>query len=123
VKCWNLTLSAAAAFAHSKDLTTGETIHEQPDYSYDASLKYDDEKSFRALLKGRYVRWHSPPELNAQYNALIVDLNLIKTVIRKKKSSCEVFFTGHNIFNGSQYPDELFKNARRWIEGGVRYKF
>jgi vitamin B12 transporter len=122
VKFWNITLFAGAAFVHSKDLTTGETIHEMPDYAYDVSLKYDDERSFRALLKGRYVRWHNTDGVNPKSD-FILDLNLMKTFFRTQSSSCEVFLTGHNIFNGSQYPDELFKNARRWIEGGVRYKF
>lgn len=122
VKFWNLTLFAGAAFVHSKDLTTGETIHAWPDYTYDVSLKYDDERSFRALLKGRYVWWYESPDVAAK-SSFIFDLNLIKTIIRKEDRSCEVFFTGHNIFDASQYPDPTFKNARRWVEAGMRYRF
>jgi vitamin B12 transporter len=123
-KFYNFTLSAAASFVRSKDMTTGETLHDQPDYTYDLSLKYDDEKSFRALLKGRYVWWHQTQEgFIGNYNAFIFDLNLIKTIFRRQSDSAEVFLTGHNIFNGSSYPDDVFKNARRWFEGGLRYKF
>lgn len=122
VKFWNLTLFAGAAFVHSKDLSTGETIHVWPDYTYDVSLKYDDERSFRALLKGRYVWWYESPDVAAK-SSFIFDLNLIKTIIRKEDRACEVFFTAHNIFDASQYPDPSFKNARRWVEAGVRYRF
>jgi vitamin B12 transporter len=122
-KYYNLTLAVAATFVNSKNLTTGEEIHEWPDYTYDVSLKYDDEKSLRALLKGRYEWWHQDSFWNAKYSSFIFDANIIKTIFRKQDRSCEVFLTGHNIFNGAQYADDLFKNSRRWIEAGLKYKF
>jgi vitamin B12 transporter len=122
-KFHNFTLSAAAAFVDSKNLTTGEEIRNLPSYTYDVGLRYDDGKSFRGLLKGRYAWWNQEEQLGAKYSSFIFDLDLIKTILRRQDRSCEVFFTGHNIFNGSQYSDEFFRNARRWVEAGVRYKF
>jgi vitamin B12 transporter len=122
MKIYNLTLSSAATFVKSKNLTTGEEIHEFPAYTYDVSLKYDDEKSLRAFLKGRYVGWHQDSAANVK-SGMIVDVNAIKTIFKKQDRSCEIFLTGHNIFDGAQYSIDLFKNARRWIEAGVRYKF
>lgn len=123
MKFHNLILAAAAAFVDSKNLTTGEDINERPEYSYDVSLKYDDEKSFRALLRGRYVWWNQSADLNAKYSTFIFDLNLMKTILKTGDHSLEAFLAGHNIFNGSQYPIDIFKNARRWLEAGLRYKF
>ena len=123
MKFYNLTFSAAATFVDSKNVDTGEEIHEWPDYTYDMSLKYDDEKSLRALLKGRYVWWHQDSSMNAKYSSFIFDINIIKTIFKKQDRSCEVFLTGHNIFDGKQYFFDLYKNSGRWVEAGIRYKF
>jgi vitamin B12 transporter len=123
MKFYNLTLSAAATFVNSENLNTGREIHNWPDYTYDVSLKYDDEKSLRALLQGRYVWWHQDRSMNAKYSSFIFDANIIKTIFKNQDRSCEVFLTGHNIFDSAQYVLDLYKNAERWIEAGVRYKF
>jgi len=123
MKFYNLALTAAATFVKSKNLTTDEDIHDWPEYTYNLSLKFDDEKSLRALLQGRYVWWHKDSSWNAKYSSFIFDANIIKTIFKKQDRSCEVFLTGHNIFDGSQYAYDLYKNAGRWIEAGVRYKF
>ena len=34
-----------------------------------------------------------------------------------------VFFTARNIFNGSQYMIDSWKNPGRWVEGGITYRF
>ncbi len=122
MKFYNFVFSAGVAYVHSKNRTTDETLHDAPDYTYDVALKYDDERSFRALLKGRYVWWQNFGGTNPRSD-VIFDLNLIKTLLRKENRTLEVYLTGHNIFNGAQYFDELFRNAERWLEGGVRYKF
>ncbi len=123
VPFYNFTLSAAASYIHTEDRETGEEIKGFPTYTYDVSLQYDDRKSFRALLKGRYIWWNSAPEDNAQYNGFIFDVNMIKTLCKGRSSSAEAFLTVHNLFDGSQYWLGNYKNARRWFEAGVRMKF
>jgi vitamin B12 transporter len=118
----NLTLSAATTYIHSKDLETGETLKDNPEYSYDLGLKYDDRKTFRALLRGRYVWWNASDFENAKYNAFVFDANAIKTLYKGNSYTVEGFLTVHNIFNGSQYWTDTYKNAGRWIEGGLRVK-
>jgi vitamin B12 transporter len=120
-KFHHVTLSGGVMYQHSKDLVTGDSVHEQPDYAYSVIIKYD-KKSFRALLKGRYVWWQNVGGTNPKSD-FIMDVNLIKTFIRKENRMYEVYLTGHNIFDGSQYWDELFKNAGRWVEAGIRVKF
>jgi len=114
---------AGATFVDTKNVDTDEEIKGVPTYTYDVGLKYDDEKSLRALVKGRAVWWNQRDDFNAKYNGVIFDVNIIKTFRRKNKQAVEVFFTAHNIFNGSQYWIDVYKNARRWIEGGLRVKF
>ncbi len=84
----------------------------------------DDRYSFRGALLGRYV-WTGTQQLitNARYSAVIWDLNLAKKVFTVNHTALELFFNAHNLFNGAQYPDGAFKNARRWMEGGIRFNF
>ena len=121
-KFYNLVLSAAAAWQWTENRTTGEDMHDFPDYTYDIGLTYDDGKSFAALLHGRYVGFHEGPD-TTEKAGILFDLNLRKTLPVGKAASAEVFLTGHNIFNSSQYADALFRNARRWVEAGLRFRF
>jgi len=121
MKVYNFSLAAAATFVKTKNTLTDEEIHAWPDYTFDVSLKYDDEKSLRAILKGRYVWWNKE-NTNAK-TGMIFDANIIKTICKKQDRSLDLFLTGHNLFDGAQYGTDLFRNARRWIEAGVRYNF
>ncbi len=123
VPVYNFVLSAGATFMHTENPDTGQTVKGVPTYTYDIGLKYDDKKSFRALLKGRYVWWNLEPFWNAKYSSMIFDLNLIKDVCRSRGNITEVFVAGHNIFDGRQYVFPVYENASRWIEAGVRYRF
>lgn len=120
---YNFSLSAGTTIIDTKDLDTGEDVKTVPTNTYDVALKYDDKKSFRALLQGHFIWWNWDDSSNAQYNSVIWDLNMIKTLRSEGKSTWDIFVTGHNLFNGSQYWQEFYKNARRWIEAGVRLKF
>ena len=119
---YNFTLSAGATYINTKDLETGDEIKNNPQYTYDIGLQYDDKKSFRALLKGHYIWWNADEYYMAQYNGFIFDINMIKTICKNRSYSMEAFLNAHNIFNGSQYWTVELKNARRWIEAGIRIK-
>jgi vitamin B12 transporter len=120
---YNFTLSAAASYISTKDRETGETIRGNPEYTYDIGLQYDDKKSFRALVNGRYIWWNSPEDVNAKYSSFIFDVNAIKTLYKSTCYAADAFLTVHNLFDGSQYWIENYKNAGRWIEAGLRVKF
>ncbi len=122
IPVYNFTLSAAASYVHSENRETGEEIRGNPTYTYDVGLQYDDKKSFRALLKGRYIWWNTTEDANAKYNGFIFDFNAIKTIYKSNSYSAEAFITVHNLFDGSQYWLDSYKNARRWIEAGLRVK-
>jgi hypothetical protein len=54
---------------------------------------------------------------------MIVDANIIKTVYKRQAVSIEAFLSGHNLFNGSSYWLDIYNNASRWFETGIRLKF
>ena len=126
VPVYHLSLSAGATFLSAKDTETNTDIIGSPTNTYDISLKYDDEKSFKALFKGHYIWWNTTSDYSSQYNSFVFDINLVKSIYKQAGRALEIFVTGHNIFNAEQYFTGLFdsyKNPSRWVEGGVRYKF
>jgi len=54
---------------------------------------------------------------------MIWDLHLNATPFSGDYKGLELFFSLRNIFNGSQYLDEIYRNNGRWAEGGVRFRF
>ena len=125
---YNTSLYGGFTFTDTLDFTTGQGIPDTPETVYDIGLKYDDHKSFRALLKGRYswitnASQYPYTDFQGKYDAFIFDLNLIKGIYLQEKYKAELFLTAHNIFNGAQYEYAYTRNPRRWVEAGIRYKF
>ncbi len=120
---YNTSVSAGFVFVDAKDGNTDERLPDIPRHTYDIGIQYNDNNSFKALLKGRYVWWNARSLYNGKYNSFIWDLNLMKRIYRNNKRDVELFLTAHNIFNGSQYLIDAFKNPQRWVEAGMRLKF
>lgn len=120
VSFYNFYLLGGASFVH---FTPQHGNGYKNIYSYSVGLRYDDNRSFRAELFGRYVWWNMASGFNAQYDNFIWDLNVTKKVFSWGKTATEVFLTGHNLFSGSQYTVGDSKNPQRWIESGMRIKF
>lgn len=123
VPVYNTVLFGGFSLINTEELSEDVEVKGFPTYTCDIGLKYNDNKSFRALLTGHYIWWNQEAGDNARYSSMIFDLNMIKTLMKRKESVLEVFLTGHNIFNGAQYTVDYLPNAGRWIEGGIRYKF
>lgn len=122
---FNTSLAVGYAFTDANDRQTKETILGVARNSYDVGLQYDDRKSFRAILKGRYLDWNGDPKASGKYTAMIWDLHLAKKLfaLTGERQAIEAFFSMHNLFNGAQYPAFPFRNPRRWFEGGVKFYF
>jgi vitamin B12 transporter len=120
---YRTSLTAGAEYISAKDLNTGLTILNIPKHTYDLGLVYDDEQSFRASLKGRYIDWNADPAYQGSYGRFVFDLNASATIYKKSSASLDVFMTLHNIFNSSQYVASIYENPSRWFEAGARYKF
>jgi vitamin B12 transporter len=120
---YNLSLLAGYAFVDAKNLVTGEQVTGIASDTVDVGIQYDDRKSFLAVLKGHYIWWHMNPQDKGSYTTMIWDLNLAKKIYSVAETAASLFFTAHNLFNGSQYPVDPFRNPGRWFEGGVRFSF
>lgn len=92
-------------------------------YAWNIGLTYNDKKTFYAQLFGHYMWWNFDPALGASYDDFIWDLNLNKKICSYKRTTTEIFFTAHNIFNGSQYTLGDIQNPERWVEAGLRFLF
>jgi vitamin B12 transporter len=124
VPLYNLSLLAGFAYV---DLKPANEKGSTGIYTYNIGLKYEDRKSFRAQLLGHYVWWDfdaaSKAIGGANYDDFIWDLNLNKRFWFNQKTATELFFTAHNLFNGSQYTFGDSKNPERWLEAGIRVSF
>jgi vitamin B12 transporter len=120
---YHFSLFGGAAFIHAEDRETNKEIEGIPEYTYDVGMKYDDQKSFKALLKGHYIWWNRESFAGAQYSSMVFDLNAIKSFQIKKDVKLDLFVTAHNIFNANQYMVSIYVNPDRWVEGGLRVAF
>lgn len=123
---YNTSLFGGVSFINTKDPDTGETVPDFPQKTYDLGLQYNDERSFKALLKGHYIYWNSfapLPSYEGKYDSFIFDLHLTDNLYNRGTQMIEVFFDIHNIFNGSQYALAPYNNPQRWLEAGLRYSF
>lgn len=124
IPVYNFSFSAGWEYIDAKKLDTGSRLVDIPTHVYDMGIHYDDESTFKALLKGRYIDWNAHPSNGGSYGSPVFDLSIIKKIYQHTdKSSLEAFGNIHNIFNGSQYVMSLYKNPKRWLEVGVRYAF
>lgn len=120
---YNMYLSGGTTYIFAKDRSTGEIIIGVPKYTYDMALNYDDKKSFRAVLKGRYIWWNMDASSEAKYSSFVVDISAAKKIYSYDRHSIEIFASAHNLFNGMQDTGVWYKTPRRWEEVGLRYKF
>jgi vitamin B12 transporter len=123
VPFFNTSLSAGYTFVEAKNRDTGEILPNIPRQILKLGLHYDDKRSFRASLLGRYVWFNASLGSDARDKAIIWDMSMAKKVFAVHDTAVELFFTGHNLFNGAQYSQFIAKNARRWLEGGIRFNF
>ncbi len=117
---YNFSLLAGISYV---DIDPFNELGANENYSYVIGLRYDDKRSFRAELFGRYNYWDLPDFWGAKYDNFIWDLNLNKKITRIEKIVPEIFFTVHNLFGSSYYTNIESKNPERWAEAGVRISF
>lgn len=120
---FNTTIGAGYTFIDARDRLADERVPNIPRHTWDANINYDDRKFLRAGLVGRYTRWNARSDFHSRESAMIWDLTGGVRFLSAGQVSGEVFFVVHNLFNGSQYLNELAKNPGRWFEGGLRFSF
>lgn len=124
VPLYNVSLKAAHAYVHiNLHDTAAATTSGEDNYSYLVGLKYDDRRSLMAQLTGTYVWIEQSAEQKAKYDTFIWDFNINKRFQTSDRTSLDLFLTAHNLFSGAHYFSDTYKNALRWVEAGVRFRF
>lgn len=121
----NLSLKLGHAYAHTKGETKQTSYADSSfdTYSWLIGAKYDDRRSFSALLSGSYIWWDFVGDPSPHYDTFIWDLTATKKFHLSEKTDLDAFLTVHNIFSGSHYTQAIFPNPGRWVEGGLRFRF
>ena len=118
-------LSVGGGYTLNDSRDAEHTRHEsKPAHIGKLNLFYDNDRlDFTGTLTGSYVWWNSSAWKLGNYDRLLWDLHLAKKIHVSETLTPEIFFSVRNLFNGSQYEHILYKNASRWVEGGVRFSF
>ena len=127
VPIFNTSLSAGYTFIDRKDRDTGETLQNPfPRQIVKVGIHYDDvQHSFRGALLGRYVCGNSNGSTNAKSSAMSSGTSTWRRrclqVVTWRWSS---FSTPTTSSTAPRIPwTTAFKNARRWVEGGIKFNF
>jgi len=118
----NTSMGGGWTFTETTRTSDGTEVLNVPRHTVQLSLRYDD-KTYRGVMTGRHIWWNSEPDFNGKYFGLIWDLHLGATLLKRENSSLELFFSGHNLFNGAQFDRDIEPNTGRWFEGGMRVRF
>jgi vitamin B12 transporter len=123
-----LSLAGGYTFIDARDSITKERLTFVPSNGAKMSLQYDEEMlGLRGAITGNYVWWNRDPNHWSGWSdkGMIWDLHLSWQPFPKKELlSPELFFSGHNLFNGSQsVHTSIYNSAPRWFEGGMRVRF
>jgi len=127
---YGLSLTSGYTYLDAWDSDTGQRLHTNynqavPPHTVKLALNYDNrELGLRGTVTGNYVWWNRDESTAARDTGMIWDLHLNWRLKSFYKLTPELFFSAHNLFNGVQTTDtELYTNAKRWFEGGLRVKF
>lgn len=120
---FNTSLSAGYDYIDARNTSTHQIVQDIPRHTLQLGVQYDDRQYLKGVLNGRHIWWNAAGYHNGSYQGVIWDLHLTATPFGRRQHAPELFFSIRNMFNGSQYLDEFFKNAGRWVEGGMRISF
>ena len=127
---FNTSIGAGWTYTETTRTSDGTPVRpDKPTQTLKLALRYDD-TTFRGTLTGSHINWNTSSYVdsnntpfNGKYGGLIWDLHLGATLLKREQSSLELFFSGHNLFNGSNYYRDLIPNVGRWLEGGFKVSF
>jgi vitamin B12 transporter len=119
----NTSLHSGYSYVDARRSPDHSVVRDVPSQTLHLGLQFDDHKYFKGLLTGRHIFWNAESYHNGSYHGMLWDMHLNSTPFSGDFKQIELFFSLRNIFNGKQYLDEIYRNNRRWVEGGVRFRF
>lgn len=127
---FNISFTGGYTYLYAKNTDTGERLQTNnqqsvPPHVIKLAMNYDkSDIGLSGALTGNYVIWNSAEGYPSASAGMIWDLNLNWKLRPKSNLSPELFFSGHNLFNGMQTTDPIvYQNASRWFDCGIRVKF
>jgi vitamin B12 transporter len=123
IPIYNTSLGMGYTFTDTTRSSDASQVKGAPRHTVQLALRYDDLHRFRGVLTGRHVWWNADPADNGRYHGMVWDLHLGATLFKQDKNALELFFSGHNLFNNSQFSNQLFPTPSRWFEGGLKVRF
>lgn len=119
----NTSLRSGYTYIDASRSPDDSVVKDVPTQTVQLGVQYDNHKNFKGLLTGRHIFWNAESFRNGSYRGMLWDLHLNSSPFSGDLKGMELFFSLRNIFNGSQYLDEIYRNNGRWAEGGVRFRF
>lgn len=128
-RLYGLSLTSGYTFLSVTNVDTGEQLKTNsdqsvPPHNVKLALNYDNtDLGLSGAFTGNYVWWNGAG-YQVSDRGMLWNLHLNWKVRPTSDLSPELFFSGHNLFNGNQTVDTiLYNSAPRWFEGGVRVRF
>lgn len=119
-KWQNLSLATNHTLTHTNysDSIPGNANQNDTEQITNLIFKYDS-PMLKGRLGGHYVWYDQRFKVDGnRLDTIIWDLSLTKP-LTLSQLDYDLFFTAHNLFDGSQYTDPDFVNAGRWLEVGI----
>lgn len=117
----NLTMEANFTYVYEKP--SGQ--EGAPQYSSNLIFTYDDQRT-SAQLSGFYI-WYNEyttsTDIANANGAITWDFTLSHNLGIYHATSIDCFFNIHNLLNTAQYTFDIYPNAPRWAEAGLRLTF
>ncbi|NVO00358.1 MAG: TonB-dependent receptor plug domain-containing protein [Geobacteraceae bacterium] len=122
---YGFSLSSGYTHTDYRDRDTNVRYHTYPANLLKLALHYNNSSiGLKGVLTSNYVWMRLDEGWDGHSSPLVTDVTVTQKLFPTKELSPEVFFSAHNIFNGAQYTLNTYdNNAKRWVEGGVRFKF
>lgn len=120
---WHTSLRGGYSFVDAVNPATGGIVKDLPRHTVHLGLQYDDRRYLQGVLNGRHIWWNAAEYRNGRYQGLLWDLHLTATPLGRGLYRPELLLSLRNLFNASQYLDDVYRNPGRSIEGGVRFRF
>lgn len=123
IPIYNTSLGMGYTFTDTTRSSDDSQVKGMARHTVQLALRYDDLRLLRGVLTGRHIWWNTDPASKGRYYGMIWDLHLGATIFKREKKSLELFFSGHNLFDNSQFTNQFFPTPGRWFEGGLKARF